>query len=113
MFNNFRIKIEDLAIFTLYSISKLELVSMPDYMREIEQPSHFTLSPTKAGWLYLAVVLDLFSRRFLEWAISKRITRRLIHNTLNMVICRRRLQRELVFYSDRGSHIVANLFRKN
>jgi putative transposase len=48
-----------------------------------------TYIPTLEGWLYLAVVLDLFSRRIVGWAMSARMTRALVMDALEMAIQRR------------------------
>ncbi len=58
---------------------------------------------TRCGWLYLAVVLDLYSRRVVGWAMSNRITRELALNTLSMALTHRPRPELLVHHSDRGS----------
>ncbi len=55
------------------------------------------------GWLYLAVVMDLFSRSVVGWAMDKRMTRQLVMNALNMAVQRRQPSSGLIFHSDRGS----------
>jgi putative transposase len=67
---------------------------------------------TAKGWLYLAVVLDLFSRQVVGWSMSTRITRKLVINALNMAIWRRRPGARLIFHSDRGSQYCSNDFQK-
>jgi putative transposase len=61
-----------------------------------------TYVPTAEGWLYLAVVLDLFSRRIVGWATSACIDRRLVLAALDMALAARRPPRGLVHHSDRG-----------
>ena len=61
-----------------------------------------TYVPTHEGWLYLAVVLDLFSRRVVGWASSDRIDRHLVLRALDMALAARRPPRGLVHHSDRG-----------
>ena len=58
---------------------------------------------TREGWLYLAVLLDLCSRRVVGWAISSRLTRRLPQAALEMAIGRRRPRAPILHHSDRGS----------
>jgi len=58
---------------------------------------------TREGWLYLAVILDLFSRAVVGWALSSRITRELTLQALTMALGRRRPPRGLLHQSDRGS----------
>jgi putative transposase len=74
--------------------------------------SDITYIWTKEGWLYLAVVLDLFSRRVVGWSMSNRITKELVIKALAMSVWRRRPQRGLVFHSDRGSQYCSNAFQK-
>jgi putative transposase len=58
---------------------------------------------TDEGWLYLAVILDLFSRAVVGWAMSAQITRQLTLQALTMALGRRQPPRGLVHHSDRGS----------
>ncbi len=62
-----------------------------------------TYIPTKEGWLYLAVVLDLFSRKVVGWAMSQRIDAELALDALRMAFALRRPGPGLLFHSDRGS----------
>jgi transposase InsO family protein len=62
-----------------------------------------TYVPTAEGWLYLAVVLDMFSRRVVGWAMDERITQDLTLNALRMAIATRRPRPGLLHHSDRGS----------
>jgi transposase InsO family protein len=62
-----------------------------------------TYIPTAEGWLYLAVVLDMFSRRVVGWAMDERITQELTLNALRMAIATRRPTPGLLHHSDRGS----------
>ena len=58
---------------------------------------------TAEGWLYLAVILDLFSRRVVGWAVSDRLKKDLALRTLCMALATRRTPRGLIHHSDRGS----------
>ena len=62
-----------------------------------------TYIPTQEGWLYLAVVLDLFSRRIVGWAMSERMTGELTLAALRMALRERQPGRGLVHHSDQGS----------
>jgi putative transposase len=62
-----------------------------------------TYIPTQEGWLYLAVVLDLYARRIVGWAMSDRMTSALTIDALQMAIHQRRPQRSLLHHSDQGS----------
>jgi transposase InsO family protein len=58
---------------------------------------------TLEGWLYLAVILDLFSRRVVGWALSERLERGLALNALKMALQDRQPPQGLLHHSDRGS----------
>ena len=58
---------------------------------------------TREGWLYLAVVIDLFARRVVGWAVSDRLHRRLALAALNKALMIRRPAEGLIHHSDRGS----------
>lgn len=58
---------------------------------------------TRQGWLYLAAMLDLFSRRVVGWAMSEHIDEKLVLAALNMALITRRPARGLIHHSDRGS----------
>jgi putative transposase len=61
-----------------------------------------TYIPTEEGWLYLAAVEDLFSRKIVGWSMSDRIDSRLVVDALEMAICRELPGEGLVAHSDRG-----------
>jgi putative transposase len=61
-----------------------------------------TSVPTAEGWLYLAVVLDLFSRRVVGWAMADHLRSELTCDALRMALGHRRPQGELLHHSDRG-----------
>jgi len=67
---------------------------------------------TTEGWLYLAVVIDLFSRRVVGWSINKRMTKQLVKDALLMAIWRRKPSPGLIFHSDRGSQYCSREFQK-
>lgn len=58
---------------------------------------------THEGWLYLAVVLDLFSRQVIGWSMQQRIDRELVINALLMAVWRRQPDAEVIVHSDQGS----------
>lgn len=57
---------------------------------------------TLEGWLYIAAVLDLFSRRVVGWAIASHMRETLVNEALQMALGRRKPERGLVHHSDRG-----------
>lgn len=66
---------------------------------------------TTEGWLYLAVVIDLFSRSVVGWSMNKRMTRQLVMDAMTMAIKRRRPSPGLIFHSDRGSQYASTDFQ--
>jgi putative transposase len=62
-----------------------------------------TYIPTREGWLYLAVVMDLHTRMIVGWAMDGRMTRELVINALRMARFRRKPAPGLLHHSDRGS----------
>ena len=66
---------------------------------------------TDEGWLYLAVVLDLYSRRVIGWSMQGRIGRELAMDALAMAIGQRQLKSEMMHHSDRGSQYVSDDFQ--
>lgn len=67
---------------------------------------------TDEGWLYLAVVMDLYSRRIVGWSIDKRMTKALVSRAMIQAINLRQPRQGLVFHSDRGSQYTSQHYRK-
>ncbi|WP_354005271.1 DDE-type integrase/transposase/recombinase [Pseudomonas sp. SO81] len=57
---------------------------------------------TAQGWLFLAVVLDLYSRAFVGWAMHHRMQQAPVHAALEMSVACRQPQAEVLLHSDRG-----------
>ena len=70
-----------------------------------------TYIPTHQGWLYLAVVMDLYSRRIVGWSMSRWMSRRLVLAALRMAIDARQPEGELIHHSDRGGQYTSDDFR--
>ena len=70
-----------------------------------------TYIPTCRGWLYLAVVLDLFTRKVVGWAMREHMRAELTIAALIMAIQRRRPGAGLIHHSDRGSQYAASEYR--
>lgn len=66
---------------------------------------------TAQGWLYLAVILDLFARRVVGWATSAAPTAELACRAMEMAVVRRGKPRDLVYHSDRGVQYASSKFR--
>ena len=73
--------------------------------------SDITYVPTHEGWLYLAVTLDLFSRKVIGWAFSERLTDDLVRSALKMATQQRSGLTGLMHHSDRGSQYASHAFR--
>ena len=63
----------------------------------------FTYVPTGEGWLYLAFVLDTYSRRIVGWSMSERMRAELVVDALSMAVSRRKPGEGLIHHSDRGA----------
>lgn len=71
-----------------------------------------TYLPTAEGWLYLAVVLDLCSRRVIGWALSERLTQPLTLQALEMALALRGPCPRVLHHSDRGSQFASGAYRQ-
>lgn len=89
--------------------------------REFEQESadrvwvsDITYIWTREGWLYLACVLDAYSRKIVGWSMQERMTKELVLDALRMALGRRRPDSagELLHHSDRGSQYASAAYRE-
>ena len=71
-----------------------------------------TYIPTQEGWLYLAVVMDLYSRKIVGWAMDRRITKDLVRKALQMALESRNPDHGLLHHSDRGSQYASGEYQK-
>ena len=67
-----------------------------------------TYVSTEEGWLYLATVIDLYSRKIVGWSMSNRMTAELVNKALLMAIWQRKPSKGLVWHSDRGSQYASD-----
>lgn len=74
--------------------------------------SDITYCWTDEGWLYLAVVLDLYSRKVVGWALSDRMTKQLVIDALQMALWSRKPPKGLILHSDRGSQYCSHAYQK-
>ena len=82
----------------------------------IKQPNQcwvadITYIPTNQGWLFLAIIMDLFSRRIVGWSMSRWISRHLVIDALRMAIAIRHPSGSLIHHSDRGAQYTSDDFR--
>ncbi len=74
--------------------------------------SDITYVDTQQGWLYLAVILDLRSRRVVGWSMSQSLEEQIVLEALRMALARRQPGRGIVHHSDRGSQYAGEACRK-
>ena len=72
----------------------------------------FTYVDTAEGWLFLAVVLDLFSRRVVGWSMQEQMTSQLVMDALTMALWRRGKPKALIHHSDQGSQYTSEDFQR-
>jgi putative transposase len=74
--------------------------------------SDITYLWTRQGWMYLAVIVDLCSRKVVGWSLAERMTAALVCNALDAAVRSRRPAPGLVFHSDRGAQYASHAFRR-
>jgi putative transposase len=74
--------------------------------------SDITYIWTREGWMYLAAILDLYSRRVVGWSLGERMTASLVCDALDAATRLRRPAPDLVFHTDRGSQYASHVFRR-
>ena len=71
-----------------------------------------TYISTDEGWLYLAVVLDLYSRQVVGWSMDSRMQSSLVNNAILMAIWKRKPDKGLIWHTDRGSQYASESHRE-
>jgi transposase InsO family protein len=84
--------------------------------REVEEPNQkwvcdVTYIGTAVGWLYLAAVLDLYSRRVVGWAMAATQDEKLVHQALVMAVTHRKPGVGLLHHSDRGCQYTSHAYQ--
>lgn len=74
--------------------------------------SDFTYIHTESGWQYLAVVIDLYSRRVVGWSVNNRMTKKLVIDAMETAIRNRKPPVGIIAHSDRGSQYCSNDYQK-
>lgn len=106
--------------FVVTTDSKHNLPIAPNLLNRNFQPdapnnvwtSDITYIQTDEGWLYLAVVLDLYSRQVVGWSMQAHMQTSLVTDALRMAWFRRRPEPGLIFHSDRGSQYCSHAFQQ-
>jgi putative transposase len=73
--------------------------------------SDFTYLETREGWLFLAGVLDAYSRKIVGWSMSEHHDTELVHAALHMALLQRRPGADLIHHSDRGSEYASSRYQ--
>lgn len=73
--------------------------------------SDITYIRTRSGWLYLAVIMDLFSRRIIGWAMASHMRTSLVSRALSMAVQQRKPDAGLILHSDRGSQYASHEYQ--
>jgi len=71
-----------------------------------------TYIPTQQGWLYLAIVIDLFSRKVVGWSMDDNMETPLVNNALQMALHTRKPAPKLIWHTDRGSQYASDSHRE-
>lgn len=88
-----------------------------DMQFTVSQPNRYyvgdiTYIATQEGWLYLAVVIDLFSRQVIGWSMGQRMKAQLVNDALLMALWKRKPDKGLIWHTDRGSQYASDNHRK-
>lgn len=96
-----------------YSISPNRL-QQDFYATKINQiyVGDITYIPTKEGWLYLATIIDLYSRRVVGWSMDENMTTKLVNDALFMALKTRNPDVGLIWHTDRGSQYASESHRE-
>jgi len=73
--------------------------------------SDITYLYTSEGWMYLAVILDIFNREIIGWALDQRATADLVVRALTKAVMKRKPSKGIIFHSDRGSQYTSHKLR--
>jgi transposase InsO family protein len=106
--------------FVVTTDSKNTLKGAPDLLqRRFRVEAHdkawvsdTTFIATREGWLYLAVILDLFSRQVIGWAMSNKNNTELVQDALTMAIWRRGKVHDVIVHSDQGSTYASSDYQR-
>jgi putative transposase len=112
------IKAKTKKIYKITTHSRHKRLIAPNLLKgkHIDKPntawvSDITYIKTYEGWLYLAVIIDIFSRSIVGWSMGERITDDLVINAFFKAVMRRNPDNALIFHSDRGSQYASYRFR--
>lgn len=106
--------------FVITTDSKNTLAPAPDYLqrdfsahtKDKRWVTDTTFIATRQGWLFLAIVLDLFSRKIIGWSMSDKNNALLIQDALTMAVWRRGKVQDVIVHSDRGSTYASSMYQQ-
>jgi transposase InsO family protein len=84
--------------------------SLPDKPDQV-WAGDITFIPTSRGWLYLAVIIDLYSRKIIGWSLEDNLRTPLVIKALNQALGSRSTAHKPIFHSDRGSQYGSKVYR--
>ena len=110
------IKAKTAKRFVITTHSKNTLAPAPDLLqrqftttrKDVAWVTDTTFIKTRKGWLYLATILDLYSRKIIGWAMSSRNNKQLVCDALTMAVWRRKRPKDVIVHSDQGSTYASN-----
>ncbi|HSN24030.1 MAG TPA: IS3 family transposase [Methylomicrobium sp.] len=99
--------------------SKHDQPIAPNYLDrqfKVDRPNQvyagdITYIPTQEGWLYLAVVIDLYSRQVVGWSMAEHMRTKLVNDALLMAVWKRKPEKGLMWHTDRGSQYASESHR--
>lgn len=120
LMNENNIKAKTKKKFKLTTDSKHKLNVSPNLLARNFNPESIneawcgdiTYIHTNEGWLFLATVIDLYSRKIIGWSMNKRMKKSLVVDAMKMALGQRKTAVGLIFHSDRGSQYCSREFRK-
>jgi putative transposase len=106
--------------FVITTDSRKTLAPAPDHLKRCfttPQPNHAWVSdttfiPTRQGWLYLAAILDLYSRMVIGWAMGNVNNSALVKDALTMAVWRRGKREQIIVHSDQGSTYASGAYQQ-
>jgi transposase InsO family protein len=105
--------------FKVTTNSKHSLKVAPNLLQRqfcVTQPNRvwagdITYIPTRNGWLYLAIVMDLYSRKIVGWSMGTSMTAALVNDAITMALWQRKPRKGLIWHTDRGSQYCSKSHR--
>ena len=114
------IKAKTAKCFVITTYSKNTLAPAPDLIqrqfsakkKDVAWVKDTTFNKTRKGWLYLATVLDLYSRKVIGWSMSSRNNRQLVCNAMTIAVWFRKRPKDFIVHFDQGSTNASNNYHE-